>query len=178
MEIQNKTQENFNLFARFIFSVFIIWLCFGCSSSRKVQKYETKIVETTKSETVTFDSSKTVVKTDSNIKIIDSSSTDEFVIIPIDRSQDMLVNGKKYRNAVLKHKKTKSNTVAEIKETIETATQKAVKTNEKKQSEKQTNIKTKDSVRKSGFPWWILILIAVAGIFYFGYRKFKGLPLV
>jgi len=175
MEITNKTQENFNLFARFIFAVLLIWLCFGCSS-RKVQTSSTEIKETAKSELTVVDSTKTVTKADKNTKIVDSSSTDEFVIIPIDRSQDMVVNGKKYRNAVLRHKKTKSNTVAEIKETIETATQKAIKTTEKKQREKQTNIKTKDSVRKSGFPWWILIFFLISLVLFFIYRHYKKLP--
>lgn len=61
--------------------------------------------------------SKTVVKT-----IVDSISTtenniviDEFTITPLDTCKDIVVNGITYKNAVLSYKKTKDNTIQNIK---------------------------------------------------------------
>jgi Fe2+ transport system protein B len=157
---------------------FAIAICLSSCSSRKVNKSDTKIVETTKSEATKIDSSKTVILTDTNTKIIDSSSSEEFTIVPIDESKEMVVEGKKYLNSVIKHKKVKNNIVADNHETIAKISQNNVKTTNKAQSSKDISIENKETERKSGFPWWILILIAVAGVCYFGYRKFKGLPFV
>lgn len=65
------------------------------------------------------DSTSVDVKKDVVVKTTDSvfsnvtvnkSETDEIIITPIDSTKEIIVNGKKYFNVVLKHKKTKNNT--------------------------------------------------------------------
>lgn len=128
-------------------------------ASRNVNK--SNATETTKTETQTeiVDSSKTVTNTDSNIKVIDS--TDEIEIVPIDNSIPMVVNGKKYVNARLKHRKTSTNTTQSVK--VAQIEQKAVKTDVKAKTD--ANKKSNEfHSHKEGFNWnktffWILVLL-------------------
>lgn len=89
-------------------SIFLI----GCASRKvgvDIKKKDSTIVET-KTEVV-------IKKTDSTSDnfLVDKSESDELIITPIDTTKEIIVNGKKYFNAILKYKKTKNNTYTKSK---------------------------------------------------------------
>lgn len=84
----------------------------GCASRKvdiDIKKKDSTVVET-KTELV-------VKKTDSTSDnfFVDKSESDELIITPIDTTKEIIVNGKKYFNAVLRYKKTKNNTYTKSK---------------------------------------------------------------
>jgi hypothetical protein len=138
-------------------------LIVGCGS-RKVNKSVTK--EETQIEIL--DTSKTETKTDTNVKVISCFESDEITIVPIDSTKEIFVNGKTYRNVVLKHKKVKANKVVEQSKKEVKTEQKAVKTNIKKQT--QIEVKQIDKDPFNFLIWfWLILLIPI----YLLYRKYK-----
>jgi len=120
-------------------------------SSRKVAK--TEIKETTKISVI--DTSKEVTKTNENIKIIENSENEVFTITPIDTTKKMVVNGKSYFNAILRHEKNKAN--KEYKKDIKVSNikQKGLISVYKN----NTQVFQKQIERKSFNFWWLLLLI-------------------
>ena len=89
-------------------SIFLI----GCASRKvdvDIKKKDSTIVET-KTEVV-------IKKTDSTSDnfVVDKSESDELTITPIDTTKEIIVNGKKYFNAILRYKKVKNNTYSNNK---------------------------------------------------------------
>lgn len=151
--------------------VAIIALVFLTScGSRRVQKSNTETVTKTEAQTTTVDSSKTIVNTDTNTKVIDCTDTDEITIQPLDNTKEMVVNGKKYFNSVLKHKKTKTNTNINTTQKVAKIEQKAVKIDSKAVSNSSTKVSTKD-VDRSGFNWWWLLLLLIPLGFWYYLKK-------
>ena len=141
-------------------------LIVGCGS-RKVNK--SNIKEETQIEII--DTSKTETKTDTNTKVISCFETDEITIVPIDSTKEIFVNGKTYRNVVLKHKKVKANKVIEQSKKEVKIEQKAVKTNTKKQT--QIEVKQIDKEQFNFLSlWWLYLLILIIGYFAYRYRKY------
>jgi len=132
--------------------------------SRKVQKSETK--ETEKTEIKTEE--KTETKLTDNTKIIDTSTTDEIEIIPVDNTLPITVNGKKYTNSRIKWKKVKNN-ISLVKDV-------KVQHNAEKEGivmvKKDKVIEVKQIERKQSYWWllWFLLLIPA----YYVWRKYKG----
>ena len=79
-----------------IVAIIIAFTLTSCSS-RKVQKSEIKVNETEQTQTAKVDTSKTVTKTETNTKVLDSSTTDEITIEPVDNTKEMVVDGKSYK---------------------------------------------------------------------------------
>lgn len=131
--------------------------------SRKVNK--TEIKETEKTEVKEVTQTKTDV-TD-NTKIIDTSTSDEIEIVPIDNSKPIVVNGKSFFNVKIKRKKSKNNITTQKNIIVAKNEQKEVKT----ASVKQKVIEVKQIERKNNY-WWILLFLLLIPI-YFGYKKFK-----
>jgi uncharacterized protein YcfL len=141
----------------------ITFLIVGCGS-RKVNKSVTK----EETQISVLDTSKTETKTDTNTKVISCFETDEITIVPIDSTKEIFVNGKTYRNVVLKHKKVKANKVVEQNKKEVKIEQKAIKTNIKKQT--QIEVKQIDKEQFNFLVWfWLLLLIPI----YLLYRKYK-----
>jgi len=169
MELNKKT-EGIKLIAYLLFAIILLCVVFGCAGARKVDKSETK--ETVKETEQTTEVTKTDVS--NNTKIVDTSISDEFEIIPIDNSKPIIVNGKSFLNVKIKQSK--------VKRSVSTDNSLKVSKNEQKASNKAFN-KTKSVEQKQSDKkqfnflnlWWILPLIVIC---YFSYRKFKGLPLV
>ena len=110
--------------------IFIILIVLTSCSSRKVLVDKTDIKKDSIAETkVVVTKIDTINKTDSTKVVIDADSS-EITITPIDSSKTIIVDGKTYKNVVLKIKKNKYNTIY---------------TNNKKES----NIKRIDSVAMS-----------------------------
>ncbi len=86
----------------------------------------------------------TTKKTDStsNNLVIDKSESDELIITPIDSTKEIVVNGKKYFNAILKYKKVRNNTYNTNKVKVSKIEDKAVKTNNR------TSVQTKNKTKK------------------------------
>lgn len=125
----------------------LMFLLTSCSV-RKVQKSEVK--KDSLSQIDTKEEIKTEIKNDICI--------DEFTITPLDSSKEITVNGKSYKNVVLKYKKTKDNTwLIVIKKLSKSAT---VKTSFK-EFKKET----------IALNWWWLLLLLLIPIGYYTYKK-------
>jgi hypothetical protein len=138
-------------------------LIVGCGS-RKVNKSVTK----EETQISVLDTSRTETKTDTNVKVITCFESDEITIVPIDSTKEIFVNGKTYRNVVLKHRKVKANKVVQQSKKEVKTEQKAIKTNIKKQ--RQIEVKQIDKEQFNFLLWfWLLLLIPI----YLLYRKYK-----
>lgn len=92
--------------------ILVSLILIGCASRKvdvDIKKKDSTIVET-KTEVV-------IKKTDSTSDnfLVDKSESDELIITPIDTTKEIIVNGKKYFNAILRYKKTKNNTYSNNK---------------------------------------------------------------
>jgi hypothetical protein len=139
-------------------------LIVGCGS-RKVNKSVTK----EETQISVLDTSRTETKTDTNVKVITCFESDEITIVPIDSTKEIFVNGKTYRNVVLKHRKVKANKVVQQSKKEVKTEQKAIKTNIKKQT--QIEVKQIDKEQFNFLIWfWLILLIPI----YLLYRKFTN----
>jgi hypothetical protein len=132
--------------------------------SRKVQRSKTE--DKTQIEMSDISGQKTIDNT--IISVIEIDSTSEMVIEPIDTTKEMVVNGKTYKNARIKHKKAVRNKVFDIKKNVVKIERKTVKINVKR--EKVSN--TKQTEKKASYFWvlWFLLLIPL----YLAYRFVKN----
>ena len=122
--------------------VIIISAILSSCSTRKV------IVDNVKKDSI----SKVVIKINKEevVKIENNITTDEFTITPLDTCKDVVVNGVKYRNAVLSYKKTKDNTVKSIKVSEEKLKVQDTKVTQSK--------KVKDIEKTSPSLLWLLLI--------------------
>lgn len=117
-----------------------------------------------KTKDVVIDNSTIETKTDTNLKVIDCTSTDEIEIIPIDPAKEIIVNGKTYKNVLLKSKKVKNNIVIDKVEKVVKKQQNNIKT----KSKSNIQVKQKQVVSEKGNFWnWILLIIIIFAIFWF-----------
>jgi hypothetical protein len=132
--------------------------------SRKVNKSETK-EQVQKTENITL---QTQTRVTDNTKIVDTSTTDEIEIVPIDNSLPFIVNGKTYKNAKIKRKKSKTNISVSKDVKVQHNTQK----NDLKTIKTDKVVEVKQIDRKQSFWWllWFLLLIPA----YYVWRKYKG----
>jgi hypothetical protein len=131
--------------------------------SRKVNKSETKEQEQ-KNEKITLE---TETRITDNTKIVDTSICDEIEIVPVDNTLPFTIDGKEYKNAKIRHKKSKNNI----------SINKDVKVQHKAKKEgivmvkRNKIIEVKQTERKESYWWllWFLLLIPI----YFAYKKYK-----
>jgi hypothetical protein len=160
---ENENGNNIILIALILALLGAIFLT-SCGS-RKVQKSETK--ETEKTEIKTEE--KTETKLTDNTKIIDTSTTDEIEIIPVDNTLPITVNGKKYTNSRIKWKKVKNN----IRVVKDVKVQHNAEKSDLVTVKRDLIIERKLIDRKQSYWWllWFLLLIPA----YYLWRKYKGL---
>ena len=133
--------------------------------SRKVAKSEIK-EEGQKTEKITLE---TETRVTDNTKIVDTSTTDEIEIIPVDNTLPFTVNGKEYKNVKIRHKKSKNNISivkdVKVQHNAQKSGLKVVKSNR--------IIEVKQIERKNSYWWllWFLLLIPI----YFLYKKYKDI---
>lgn len=128
---------------------------FSCAS----RKVDTKI-DKRDSTGVSVSNEVEKTKTDSQTQtfVIDSTETEEILIVPIDTTKPLIVNGKEYFNAKLRYKKQRSNIrTSQIEKVAEIKEKRAKKRTEARVVTKQKE-KTTESVK---FPWWLILLGAV-----------------
>lgn len=160
---ENNNGNNILLIAIILALLGAIFLT-SCGS-RKVNKSDTKEQEQ-KSEKITLE---TETRVTDNTKIVDTSICDEIEIVPVDNTLPFTINGKEYKNAKIKHKKSKNNI----------SINKDVKVQHKAQKEgivmvkRNRIIEVKQTERKESYWWllWFLLLIPI----YFAYKKYKDI---
>ena len=130
--------------------VIIISAILSSCSTRKV------IVDNVKKDSLSQIYAKSATKED--IKIENNITTDEFTITPLDTCKDVVVNGVKYKNAILSYKKTKDNTIKSIKVSEERLKVQDTKVTQSK--------KVKDIEKTSPSLLWLLLIPIVAYIIY------------
>jgi hypothetical protein len=162
MKTENDNGNNIILIALILALLGAIFLT-SCGS-RKVQKSETK--ETEKTEVKTEE--KTETKLIDNTKIVDTSTSDEIEIIPVDNTLPFTINGKEYKNVKIKHKKSKNNITINKDVKVQHNAQKS----DLKTVKRDLIIERKQIERKQSYWWllWFLLLIPV----YYVWRKYKG----
>ena len=134
-------------------------------ASRQVQVDKLDIKKDSVAETkVTVTTIENKIKTDST-NIIATIDNSEITITPIDTCKEIIVEGKVYKNVVLKIKKNKANTLytnnkteSNNKHTDSVATVKVNKT-------EKVSGKNKTIDRKANY-WWILWLLLLILILY------------
>ncbi|MFM2204455.1 MAG: hypothetical protein RLZZ605_1419 [Bacteroidota bacterium] len=164
----NNPQKN-SILIWLAIAITVLILCSSCAS-RKVAK--SNVTETTKTEAQasTVDSSKTVITEDSNIEVVDQSSTHQLTLQPLDNSKPMVVNGKSYFNTILTQSKVKKNVTTNQSTKVAQIEQKAVKT----QSKSVTQSKRVEAVKNTeseGFNWWWLLLLLIPLGFWYYLKK-------
>lgn len=123
------------------------------------------VIEEVKKDSI----SETVVKiaTVEDIKIETKNDivTDEFIITPLDTCKDIVVNGITYKNAILRYKKTKDNSLH--KQDI-----KVSKIEDKQQTTKVEVKEKKKEIKKVSNPFGYLIIIAIIIVIWLNKRWF------
>ena len=135
-----------------LLAVIVITMLSSCGT-RKV------VIDEVKKDSLSQISTKIV--TEEVIKIENDIVIDEITITPLDTCKDIVVNGITYRNAVLSYKKTKDNTVQNIK-----VSEKKLEVQDTKVTQ---NRKVKDIERTSN-PFLILLWLLIPLFMYIIYR--------
>lgn len=135
--------------------VLLVTIVLSSCGTRKV------IIDEVKKDSLSQISTKIVTKED--IKIENDIVIDEFTITPLDTCKDIVVNGISYRNVILKYKKTKDNSIQDIK-----ISEEKLKTQDTKVTQ---NRKVKDIDRTSN-PFLVLLWLLIPLFAYLIY-KFK-----
>lgn len=104
---QTITSQNRNwiLFIVYIVIASTVITMLSSCGTRKV------IIDEVKKDSLSQISTKIVTKEDIKIETKNDIITDEFTITPLDTCKDIVIDGKTYRNVVLRYKKTKDNTI-------------------------------------------------------------------
>jgi preprotein translocase subunit SecF len=144
---------------RFIL-ITLIFALSGCASRKVDRKEEKQKIDFTEKT-----SEETKVDSQTTTKVIDTSTIDEIEIVPIDSTKPVVINGKTYLNAKIKHVKRKNNITTDKVEKVAKNQHKQAK----RELKAETSSKEKETERKSGFSWWwILLAIPI----YIVYRKY------
>lgn len=170
METQNYSKGNRILWIALLIIAMTFIMC-SCGS-RRVDKSKTETKETTVTQSTKTDSSKVVTVSDANTKIVDLGTEEEFLVVPIDSSKEMVVNSVVYKNACLQHKKTSKNKVIENKAIVTETRQNDIEESVNTQSSKESKTETKN-IDKKQFNilslWWVILLLL--GVYLY-WRKF------
>ena len=131
MKIENR---NWILFWVYVVVASTVITMLSSCGTRKV------VIDEVKKDSLSQISTKIV--TEEVIKIENDIVIDEFTITPLDTCKDIVVNGITYKNAVLSYKKTKDNTIQNIKvseEKLETQDTKVTQNRKVKDIERKLN---------------------------------------
>jgi hypothetical protein len=144
-----------------IIFLFVLASC----ASRKVQ---TNIVET-KTDSIVEQKDTVAIKIIDSVSIVKDITIDEITITPVDTCRPFTVDGKVYKNVVIKIKKIKDNSLYSEKKTVS----KNASKKQLKRVTKAANSKTKQTIRKSNpFKYFILLFILIV-ILFLAYKYFN-----
>ena len=156
--------------AKFIFlNIICSAVLFSCASRKvNIDKIDIKKDSVTEIKSIVkvID---TKEKTDStNVSTI--ISNDEIVITPIDSCKEIIVDGKSYKNVVLKIKKNRSNTLYVNNKKESNIVQKDSTGVTNTKTSERTVGKTKQIDKKESY-WWIIWLLILIIILYLTWRN-------
>jgi hypothetical protein len=141
----------------------LILSIFGTScASRKVNI--NKVDSVVKSDSTSVTKQEVVTTQDNHVSVV--TDTDEIEISPISDTIPMVVNGITYKNAKIRHKKTKKVLVDTTK--IKVSEKASIETTVKKSA--KIEMVKKDIDKQSNNWWWLLILL-LALLAYYTYKK-------
>lgn len=152
------------------YSLILLVVLLTSCGARKVNKDNTTITKDSLVETITkvITEEKKETKDSTNTKIV--VEIDEVIISPIDTTKEMVVNGKVFKNAVLKAKKNKTSSLyTNNKTTSETKLKDSIEVF--KASKKEEIIIDKKDIDKGQDYSAILILILLILIIYIAWRN-------
>lgn len=131
-------------------------------ASRKVQVNNTE----TKASSIVERKDTIVAKTIDSIYIKKDVDTNEIVITPLDTCKPFIVDGKVYKNAIIRVKKVKDNSLYSKKK-IETLN---VSKTQKNHTAKASITKLKQIDKKANLPLYFVVYILFAIILFLAYR--------
>jgi len=155
----------------------LILLLFISCGARKMDK--SKIDEQKKTETqiAILDTSKTSTNITENLNIVNNSTSDEIEVTPIDSTKPMVIDGKTYLNAKIKHQKKKVSISIVKDKTIAQIEEKAVniKSNNKIEEHKQSTVKKidKEAVSFWNYLWFIFLILGLIALAIYLKNKFS-----
>ena len=157
-----KPNPNKALIICIILALISIVLLTSCGAVKKdkteIKESEVKTEQTTE---------KVVTNSETNTKIIDTSTTDEIEFIPIDNSKPIVINGKTYSNVQIKKKRNKNNISTNKVEKVSQIKEKHAKI----ESKASKQVWQKQVERESWFKWWFWLLLLIP--IYYLYKKIK-----
>ena len=152
---QNRTWILFWVYV--VVASIVITMLSSCGT-RKV------VIDEVKKDSLSQIYTKIETKEDVKIETKNDILIDEFTITPIDTCKDIVVNGITYKNAILRYKKTKDNT-------IQVQDIKVAKIEDKEQIVKSTIIEKKKEIERKSNPMlnllWLLIPLSAYVIYKF-----------
>ena len=144
--------------------IIVFFLVVSCAARKVNKSAEEKVVVVDSTSVV----SKEVVSTQDN-NIVITEDSEEMIIVPIDPTKDILVNGKRYNNVKLRLKKTKKLSTDTTKIKVSENSLKEVVLN------KSTKVKSKekrvDKKANYTFVMWPFLIVLLAALAYWTYRK-------
>jgi len=146
----------------------LILLIFGTScASRKVNV--DKVDTVVKSDSTSVTKKEVVTTQDNHVSVV--TDTDEIEIVPIDTTLPFTINGKEYKNAKIRHKKTKNVLVDTTK--IKTSENVLIEATVKKSA--KIEMVKKDIDKQSNNWWWLFVLLLALLVYYTYKRVYKTL---
>jgi hypothetical protein len=150
----------------------ILIFLFSCGS-RKVNLYTEEIKKDSLVEVINIKKDTIAKISNNNTNIFNSNFTDEFTISPFDTTKSIFINKIEYKNAIIRIKKTKSNSLyvnnkkVSVMASKQSIGQYLVKTSNLK------NTKTKKIDRKANYIIYIYFIIIFLIIFLiYKYKKY------
>jgi hypothetical protein len=148
--------------------IIIISFLFLSCASRKVIVDKSYI----KTDSITQESTNISIKEIDGTKVENNINIDEFKIVPLDTTKEIVVNGVKYKNVVLSYKKTKDNSLYLNKKTIHYNQSKhqnnsvsTIKKEKKKEIDKKAN-------------YFIYLWLLLIPVILYLFKRFKYLLLI
>ena len=141
--------------------ILILLLILSSCGARKVNKSDTKITKDSIVEKLVEVVKEETKEEKDSTNLIVVIEDEETTVSPIDTTKEMVVNGKSYKNAVLKSKKKKTNSLytnnkiaTEIKRMDSIAAVKA-------STEEEIVASTKYIDKKQDYSFWVILIILI-----------------
>ena len=145
----------------------LVSILFISCASRKVQVSNTEI----KTDSIVKKKDTIAIKTVDSVYVKNDITTDEITIIPLDTCKPFIVDGKTYKNAIIRVKKTKDNSLHTSKRTESLNASKTLH----KRIIKNKVIHTKKINKTNILPWYLVIYIIFAIVLFLVY-KYLNIP--
>jgi hypothetical protein len=152
--------------------ILVSLVLFSCAS-RKVNTQISEVKKDSLVEKIVDTKIETKKDTDSQTNINTFIDSDEVIIKPLDSLKEIIVDGKTYKNVVLRYKKTKVNSLYNKKEKVLENALKQQKESIKVQTKQVENKKSKIIDKKANYfiYFWFLLGLIILYLIY-KYKRF------